>query len=333
MRELGRSGRSAEAVKDERGAKTEVIKSNTPTYTGAASSTPTVMQHPAQEPQQGDNIEMSLREHLMRAQEHGPMQPPVSASPPASDAYHQSNSASPDHQHLDPSFGGHPYGMGGDSGADDLSPDSRKGKRELSTSKRAAQNRAAQRAFRQRKEGYIKKLEEQVKDTSTIEENYRILSNENYHLREYIMALQSALLDSSGEMPQPPPNIDLSRQHAPPLLLPSQAQPHELSQPANEQGHSPQQAPTASMASNVPPPNPDMLPSAIRQLRAAAAQAGELDTKHGLDETPYHTNKRLKVDNEGSDLTPIGGQQSSILYVHDTTGPTRSAAADGTSGP
>lgn len=74
--------------------------------------------------------------------------------------------------------------MSGDSAGDDgLSPDARKGKRELSTSKRAAQNRAAQRAFRQRKEGYIKKLEEQVKEFQNMEHNYKALQNENYQLR------------------------------------------------------------------------------------------------------------------------------------------------------
>lgn len=76
------------------------------------------------------------------------------------------------------------YSMSGDSAGDDgLSPDARKGKRELSTSKRAAQNRAAQRAFRQRKEGYIKKLEEQVKEFQNMEHNYKALQNENYQLR------------------------------------------------------------------------------------------------------------------------------------------------------
>jgi hypothetical protein len=51
------------------------------------------------------------------------------------------------HHHLDPNVTGQqmPYGMPGDGGMDDgMGPNSAKGKRELSTSKRAAQNRAAQ---------------------------------------------------------------------------------------------------------------------------------------------------------------------------------------------
>lgn len=122
------------------------------------------------------------------------------------------------------------YAMGGDSGPDDMNPDTAKGKRELSTSKRAAQNRAAQvsqlptaasrstrrkltffqRAFRQRKEGYIKKLEEQVKEFGTMEQNYRSLQNENYQLREYILNLQSRLLENQSDIPPPPLHVNLS---------------------------------------------------------------------------------------------------------------------------
>ncbi|KFA67829.1 hypothetical protein S40285_06955 [Stachybotrys chlorohalonatus IBT 40285] len=105
---------------------------------------------------------------------------------------------------------------------DDLQNDGRKAKRELSQSKRAAQNRAAQRAFRQRKEGYIKKLEQQVREFLEMEQSYKTLQTENYALREYVIHLQSRLLDAQGEFPQPPPNVNLSQPpnapagHAPP---------------------------------------------------------------------------------------------------------------------
>ncbi|THC99176.1 hypothetical protein EYZ11_001351 [Aspergillus tanneri] len=88
------------------------------------------------------------------------------------------------------------------------------GKRPLSTSKRAAQNRAAQRAFRQRKESYIRKLEEQVKEFDRMSDGYKALQTENYQLREYIINLQSRLLDSQGEVPELPGNIDLSQPRA-----------------------------------------------------------------------------------------------------------------------
>ncbi|KAF9881906.1 bZIP transcription factor [Colletotrichum karsti] len=92
-----------------------------------------------------------------------------------------------------------------------------KAKRELSQSKRAAQNRAAQRAFRQRKEHYIKKLEQQVRDYMEMEQSYKTMQSENYALREYVIHLQSRLLDAQGEIPQPPPNVNLAN---PPMQPP-----------------------------------------------------------------------------------------------------------------
>ncbi|RMZ77488.1 hypothetical protein DV738_g4445, partial [Chaetothyriales sp. CBS 135597] len=102
------------------------------------------------------------------------------------------------------------YKRGAESDGGDNSTDGRKGygKRELSTSKRAAQNRAAQRAFRQRKEGYIKKLEEQVRDYQVLSENFKAVQSENYQLRDYIINLQSRLLETQGEVPPPPSNVD-----------------------------------------------------------------------------------------------------------------------------
>ncbi|KAI0019532.1 hypothetical protein F4780DRAFT_440145 [Xylariomycetidae sp. FL0641] len=93
---------------------------------------------------------------------------------------------------------------------DDSVADGRKAKRELSQSKRAAQNRAAQRAFRQRKEHYIKKLEQQVREYTEKEHTYKAIQNDNYALREYVIQLQSRLLDLQVELPQPPPNVNIS---------------------------------------------------------------------------------------------------------------------------
>ncbi|KAH8173149.1 bZIP transcription factor domain-containing protein [Sarocladium implicatum] len=93
---------------------------------------------------------------------------------------------------------------------EDPSGDGRKAKRELSQSKRAAQNRAAQRAFRQRKEGYIKKLEQQVREYAEIEESIKSTQNENEALRDYVAHLQSRLLEVHGDYPQPPPGLSLA---------------------------------------------------------------------------------------------------------------------------
>ncbi|KAM3521079.1 hypothetical protein NHJ13051_006451 [Beauveria bassiana] len=112
--------------------------------------------------------------------------------------------------------GGHQHGgaplapAGGEPMAIDPTDGRKTNKRELSQSKRAAQNRAAQRAFRQRKEGYIKKLEQQVRDYSDMEVTLKQYQSENYALREYVIQLQSRLLETIGEFPPPPPNINLA---------------------------------------------------------------------------------------------------------------------------
>lgn len=133
------------------------------------------------------------------------------------------SSPSPQHGHnIDPAIAGQQdmmSGSAGDSGGEDSMGDGRKGsgKRALSQSKRAAQNRAAQRAFRQRKEGYIKKLEEQVRELHALEDNYKAIQTENYSLREYIIHLQSRLIESQGEFPQPPANVNLSHPREDPM--------------------------------------------------------------------------------------------------------------------
>lgn len=99
------------------------------------------------------------------------------------------------------------------SSAQDDGGEGHRAKRELSQSKRAAQNRAAQRAFRQRKEEYIKKLEQQVREFGDMDQSYKQVQSENYALREYVIHLQSRLLDTQGEFPPPPPNVNLSHPH------------------------------------------------------------------------------------------------------------------------
>ncbi|KAG5361399.1 hypothetical protein CJU90_2783 [Yarrowia sp. C11] len=72
--------------------------------------------------------------------------------------------------------------------------------RPLQTTKRAAQNRAAQRAFRQRKEQYIKELESEVKESK---ESLDELEKNYHQLREYAIKL-SYRLSKDGDLPEPP---------------------------------------------------------------------------------------------------------------------------------
>ena len=101
-----------------------------------------------------------------------------------------------------------------------------------------------QRAFRQRKEEYIKKLKAELEEYKELAQQYQAVQQENYQLRDYIINLQSRLLESQGEYPQPPANINL--QHP------------NVTDGPSASGN----APTASMAS-----------SAVSQLQAAAVQA------------------------------------------------------------
>jgi hypothetical protein len=145
--------------------------------------------------------------------------------------------------------------------------ESRKGRRELSTSKRAAQNRAAQRAFRQRKEQYIQSLKDQVKEHQTLAQNYETIQKENFQLRQYIITLQARLLESHTELPPPPESIDLSR--GPPVLATSSA-------------------PTAQMTS----------PSLENQLQAAVAAAS--DNNDVRCNVPYGAPQDSKAQVEGA---------------------------------
>ncbi|KAK9466032.1 hypothetical protein V1512DRAFT_264584 [Lipomyces arxii] len=90
----------------------------------------------------------------------------------------------------------------------DIPPIGQPGKngRPLATTKRAAQNRAAQRAFRQRKECYIKDLETKVVEIKNMKEIIDGLRQENLQLRDYILALQSRLIEQPGVggVPTPP---------------------------------------------------------------------------------------------------------------------------------
>lgn len=130
----------------------------------------------------------------------------------------------------------------------------------------------SQRAFRQRKEGYIKKLEEQVREMHALEENYKSIQAENYSLREYIIHLQSRLIESQGEYPQPPPNVNLSHPHARGHEHMEHVQRHEG-------------APVASMSGM-----PSLNPNAARNLAAASLNSG----KHVPAEEHAYDHKRFK---------------------------------------
>jgi hypothetical protein len=100
----------------------------------------------AKPPPDGTNRVPGLREHLLAAGagQPTPTQQPMTPHQHPQHPQQHPHSAGPQHV-IDPAISGSPYAMdGGDANDGHLSEGQRKGRRELSTSKRAAQNRAAQ---------------------------------------------------------------------------------------------------------------------------------------------------------------------------------------------
>ncbi|EUC31099.1 hypothetical protein COCCADRAFT_6984 [Bipolaris zeicola 26-R-13] len=250
------------------------------------------MQTSAAQDQSKPTIEMSLREHLLAAGAGQPAVQPLPQHPTHSQHPHP-----PSQPHaIDPAIGGPTsYDMSAGGPDDGNTSEGRsKGRRELSTSKRAAQNRAAQRAFRQRKEEYIKQLKDQVKEFEQLCELYKTLQTENYQLRDYIINLQSRLLETQGEIPPAPAGVDLNRPHAEQANMHPQPQPPQTPQQPEQQQQQQQPAQNNS--------NGGLSERQIGELQmaaqaAAAAQHGTAGTKHANVDSSYDfTEKRQKVD-------------------------------------
>ncbi|RAL11946.1 uncharacterized protein BO97DRAFT_405686 [Aspergillus homomorphus CBS 101889] len=216
--------------------------------------------HPSMQTSAQDHADQVLHDQLLAAHQHmSHPQQPRPQPPTAQPAHMQPNNTSPrDQNNIDPAISGATMLSGPPQTPPQPEPTSQEspktyGKRPLSTSKRAAQNRAAQRAFRQRKESYIRKLEEQVKEYDGMSETLKALQAENYQLREYIINLQSRLLDSQGEVPELPSNIDLSQPRT--ELSLSGPGPASAGAPAQAPPGPPQQPQAPNQASA---PNDDM---------------------------------------------------------------------------
>ena len=147
-----------------------------------------------------------------------------------------------------------------------------------------------QRAFRQRKETYIRKLEDQVKDFENMSDGIKNLQTENYQLREYIINLQSRLLDTQGEVPELPGNIDLSQPRTEMQIPPAVSNPNSAG-PAPT--GNPQQQPQPHQ--NAAASNDDM--NSLNRI----AVAGLGMRKHPNEDPNYlassqFQNKRLRGD-------------------------------------
>lgn len=111
-----------------------------------------------------------------------------------------------------------------------------------------------------------------------LEENFKAIQAENYQLRDYIINLQSRLIESQGDFPQPPSNIDLSQPGAAGL--------------PGRQDLPPSAAASHAHASTVPTAPMGSASAAASLLQASAAQAQVVadmtNANKQLHEAPYH---------------------------------------------
>ena len=125
-----------------------------------------------------------------------------------------------------------------------------------------------------------------MRELHSLEDNFKAIQAENYSLREYIIHLQSRLIESQGDFPQPPPNVNLAHPHARQEQPP---QPGHLDHLHRQDGG----APVAPMA-----PMSQMQASTARNIAAAGLNSGKQghDDPHGA----YDQHKRFK---ESADTT------------------------------
>ena len=111
---------------------------------------------------------------------------------------------------------------------------------------------------------------------------YKSLQNENYALREYILHLQSRLIEVQVDYPQPPPSINLATPHAQQQLQQQQQQPPPP--PPVPQGIAPDPAQQAAQQQQQLPPVTNAPTDSLEE--AARAVAGLSRSDHPMTGTP-----------------------------------------------
>lgn len=104
-----------------------------------------------------------------------------------------------------------------------------------------------------------------------MESNFKAMQTENYALRQYVINLQSRLLDAHGEYPQPPPGLSLAPTHG-----------HGGQPPATSSNEPVQAAPVAPGAGT----SLEVVAQAVAGLARGESQAG----------LPSHPNRGVKAD-------------------------------------
>ncbi|KAI7875784.1 hypothetical protein K492DRAFT_240106 [Lichtheimia hyalospora FSU 10163] len=120
-------------------------------------------------------------------------------------------------------------------------------------SKRAAQNRAAQRAFRERRDKYIKDLEKRAKEMENWPEEMEQLRGENRHLRNTVAALERRIAELTGQTPISS-NASTGSDKAIPPSSPLQVSPPISKPVVSEEQQAPLSA--SSISTTASPPSP-----------------------------------------------------------------------------
>lgn len=132
-----------------------------------------------------------------------------------------------------------------------------------------------------------------MRDLADLEHSYKAMQSENYALREYVIHLQSRLLDTQGEFPPPPPNVNLSGPSAaapPPPPVPEQHQQH---QHQHQPPLPPPQQPSNSSNSGVGTP----LEAVAQAVAGLAAQEQMVERSQTYPSPPFKPDPQGEQDN------------------------------------
>lgn len=152
-----------------------------------------------------------------------------------------------------------------------------------------------------------------MKEYENMSEGYKSLQSENYQLREYIINLQSRLLDTQGEVPELPGNIDLGQPRTE-VPVPTGGVPNPNSSAAAPPGpsaaHPQPQQPQAPQNPAVPASNDDM--NSLNRI----AVAGLGMRKHPNEDANYlannnFQNKRVRGDEGQPDSSDVAKAEPS----------------------
>lgn len=117
------------------------------------------------------------------------------------------------------------------------------------------------------------------------------MQSENYALREYVIHLQSRLLDTQGEFPPPPPNVNLSQPSTAAPPPPSAPEQHHQQHP-----HQHQQPPPPQPSNSSTPGVGTPLEAVAQAVAGLAAQEQMVERAQTYPSPPFKTEQPGEQD-------------------------------------